>query len=549
MSTFHYQKRFKMVRRFYSGITKLCNESILHYMLPCKHVKSPLSDWKAFELINIAYEAGSTDVCQIVGNYFKNSSSVINLDALESHAIKFVLTHYTGLLQLHRDGLKVVTDWTLQHSNGIILNPLEDIVVQNCNNIYEIHINKSSHIKLMTQVLSASKTLDVLHIDAVNVKYDQIKCLTNETSNSLSDFKMIGCGLNPSKVDIIREILSYCKSIRSVDLSNNCIADDDVEKLVPHLMSKSMLHHVDLSKNKITEIGISHLRKLFTRDNPTVTSIELSDNPLKDQGVELLLQSLTTGMEHVGLCHVEMTSLACQSLGDTLCKIKSISFNHVNDFTITSATSNHEQLVADNYLEMINNYIKLNNSNYLSVITANLSITTILEHLEIKFICIDLTICKLINAIAQNKSIKTLKFYNDAIEYELTDDKAWVTELAQCVQHNTSLSKLIISGASEPIPRYLIELLTDSLAVNTSIKSMIYEVDGADEYGLDIRNICDFINKLKENSVLENLTLCTHGYVEDEEFLEIENCIQQLNKSRDTIGIAYLKVNVTNRAT
>ena len=545
VNTYYNQKHFIMAWRFYSGITKQFNKDILYYLLPCKQVKSPLSDWKALELINIAYEAGSADACQVVGDYFKNSSSVINLDTLESHAIKFILTHCKGPLRLRRDGLRVLTNWALQHSEDVLLYPLEDIIVQHCNSIYEIHISKSSHIKLMTKVISGSKTLSVLHIDSVNVEYDQIKCLTSNTNNQLIDFKMNHCGLNPTGMDIIGEILSHNKSIRSVDLSHNNISDDGVEKLVSHLINNSMLHHINLCRNKITEIGVNHLRKLITRDNFNLTSIELSDNPLKDKGIDLLLQSLSVGVEHVGLCDVQMTQLSCQSLGNALHKFKSISFNHLIEFTITSVTSKQELDVEDNYLEVINNYIKLINNNYLNVIIANLFSTTILENLEIRFTCIDLTACKLINAVGQNKNIKTLEFYYDSIRSELIYDESWSTELARYVQDNNSLTRLTISGGMEYIPFNHIELLSDSLAVNTSIKSMVYNLhEGHNEDGLDLREACGFINKLKENSILEDLTLGTICYREEKEFSEIENCVELLNKSRDTKGIANLKVNI-----
>ena len=79
MSTFHYQAHFKMVWRFYFGITKL-NKKIFDYMLPYKLVKSLFSDRKVSELINIAYEAGSSEACQIVGDYFKDGCGVVKLD-------------------------------------------------------------------------------------------------------------------------------------------------------------------------------------------------------------------------------------------------------------------------------------------------------------------------------------------------------------------------------------------------------------------------------------------------------------------------------------
>ena len=551
MKAFHNQAQFKMAWRFYSGITKLWNKEMFAYMLPCKLVRSPLSDWKVSELVCIAYEAGSSEACQIVGDYCKDGSSVINLDELEPHAINYVLTQYRGLLQLSRDGLKVQIDWSLQHNKDVLRHSLEDIAVKHCNSVFELHIKKSRYIKLITQVLSNSNTLNVLHIDGIDMRSEEIKCLVHNTNNVLRDFIMSHCGLNPTAVDTIGEILSRNKSIKSVDLSYNYIEDDGVETLVHHLMSNSTLCHINLCSCKITEVGANHLKKWITKDHTSLTSIELSKNPLKDKGVDLMLQSLPIGIEHIGLCDVQMTEHACQSLGDALHKVKSISFDLLLfDFTITSATSKQERYVADQYLEVINNYMKLICSDYSKVITTSLLSTTILEHLEIRITLIDSTTTqKFINVLGQNKSIKTLKLYYDRIHYEEISDNHWIGELARYIQHSNLLTRLIISGVIIEDTSCLIEQLADSLKVNTSIKSLIYELEieiAASRYSMASGDAYQFINKIKENDTLEELTLNKVWYMDDREFSEIENSIRQINKARDIKNVVSLKVYFTN---
>jgi len=81
---------------------------------------------------------------------------------------------------------------------------------------------------------------------------------------------------------------------------------------------------LNLKWNKITAVGANHLRRLIVTDHPTLTSIELSRNPLKDEGVHVILSSLTVTMEHIGLIRVDMTSSSCPIIGASLNKIKSI---------------------------------------------------------------------------------------------------------------------------------------------------------------------------------------------------------------------------------
>ena len=265
------QRHFKMVWRFYSGITKLQNRDVFNYMLPYKLVKSHISDFKVSDLAHIAYEADSSELCQIVGDCFKDGSFVTGLDLSESHVRNYVLTHFRGLLHLPKGGLKIVIDWSLQHSKDVFHHSLEEIAVRYCDSIYELHLIRESlsqNIKLISQVLSSSKTLTVLHIEHVPLdNHDLIKCLVNK---SLHDFKMSHCELDSTAVDTIGEMLSQNLSIRSVDLSYNFIADVGVKKLVHHLINNNTLHCINLCSNKITDCGANYLRILIIRDHSTL---------------------------------------------------------------------------------------------------------------------------------------------------------------------------------------------------------------------------------------------------------------------------------------
>ena len=87
-----------------------------------------------------------------------------------------------------------------------------------------------------------------------------------------------------------------------------------------------------------------------------------------------------------------------------------------------------------------------------------------------------------------------------------------------------------------------IQLLADSLAINISIKSMVYELTTRYRCSMFSSDLYEFTNKLKENETLEELTLNRVQYRSDKDFFEIENCVQQINKKRNTEGITNLKV-------
>ena len=185
-------------------------------------------------------------------------------------------------------------------------------------------------------------------------------------------------------------------------------------------------------------------------------------------------------------------------------------------------------------------------TNYWEIITTSLPNTTVLEHLEVRFTHAPSS--KLINAIEQNKSIKTLKFY---FWMDNEDDKSsWAMKLTKCIQHSTSLEQLTISGETDlEYPSQFFHLLTDSLLINTSIKSMVYGLTVLNNHGhssVDLSAVYKFIGKLKENNSLEELTLNkVHMDMDNELFSSIEDCVQHINETRNKKGKANLKVNIT----
>ena len=395
-------------------------------------------------------------------------------------------------------------------------------------------------------MLSNSKTLKVLHIHGY-CSLNEFKQIANCKNILLQSLNVSHCGLNSSSLaEIIGEMLSHNKAIKLVDLSDNCITDEGMAVLVHHLMDNNTLQQINLRCNKITADGVTHLRKLITK-NSTLISIKLSDNPLMDEGVDLLLKSLPLGIKHIGLCDVQMTSLSCQSLGNALHKVKSISFDQLIEFKISSAVSNQNVSVTCEYVKVINNYVKKICNDFWEVITTNLLRTTVLEHLELRLT--DVPTIELVHAIGQNKSIEMLKLLFWMGNPDIICTKSnWGAELAQYIEHSTSLEQLTISGITEDNPSRIFQLLTDSLTINTSIKSMVYELKDLYDYGVYLSNVYEFIDKLKENNTLEELTLNevpTHD-MDNELFATIENYVQQINKIRSIKGIANLKVSMTS---
>ena len=124
-------------------------------------------------------------------------------------------------------------------------------------------------------MLTSNNTLSVMDISYNDIGPDGCQYLAECRNNSLNELIMSGCGLGVSGADKIGIMLCH-SSITYIDLGNNSIGDDGVEKLVEHLKSNKIIKHLGLWGNNITINGANHMRKLFSLNHTTVNSIMLS---------------------------------------------------------------------------------------------------------------------------------------------------------------------------------------------------------------------------------------------------------------------------------
>ena len=114
------------------------------------------------------------------------------------------------------------------------------------------------------------------------------------TYGILREVKMQNCGLSSAGANEIGKMLHHNNSVVFIDLSENNIGESGVEN---HIKDNRTLQQINLGANEITAVGTNHLRKLIATDHLTLTSIELSWNLLKDEGISVNVSSLTVTMK------------------------------------------------------------------------------------------------------------------------------------------------------------------------------------------------------------------------------------------------------------
>ena len=525
LKKYQFYDSFQMIWRMYSGITRLKNKDIFHHMLPSKWVKSDYRKRRIIELLHCVYEAHNDEVCNVVSNHLDGSIDLLwcRLDQISCSALGYLVEQYIGALKVVQlgfchigdEGCMILLNSLLSRQDNSYSSKFELILHNN-----EITDKSSSLIasllssnypitKLDVSSNELSSSTDIIfkslhhnnvltelllwHTSLKSSDYIQSLGQMLTTNNTLSVMDISDNAIGVSGADKIGKMLYHNKSITSVDLGSNNIGDEGVEKLVEHLKSNKTIKHLGLWGNNITSNGANHLSKLFSLNHTTVNSIELSNNPLEDEGVDLILQSITITMEYVGLYHTGMTS-SCSSVSTALHKIKSISFT-----------------LPDN----------------CDGISDSLADTTVLEELELRSGS-DTANHTMISGINRNNSIKKLKFDGGQLHHRTLSD------LVEVIKVTKIITELVILYVDVSPSDCL--LLADVLTVNTSIKEMtIYPSDER----LDQSLVLQLLKQLKHNYTLEVLTLwVTREAGDNEQFIrDVEILVEDMNNIRHSHGV------------
>ena len=551
---FQSKESFKMVWRFYSGITGLENKDMLYCILPSKLalICSEYRGRRMVELSHCVYEAQNDDVCRLVGDYLDGKVFLqgCRLDKMSCVAVGYLLKHCRELKSINcrkcdidSDGFEILVNVLCHHnysshfrldffehdipsggcveftsllSTNVPISSLDmsvddddyfyvdttlfDVLHHNTT-LKELSLNgvglKFQHIKLLGEALSHNTGLTMLDISNNSMAHGGSQHLADIRNASLREMIMINCEIGEDGANHIGEMLKHNKSIRYIDLDENYIRDDGVRKLVDHLKSNKTLEQVDLSCNGITKVGAEHLASMFTGNLCAVNDIILDGNPLEDEGVDLILQSMPTIMECIGLGDVLATTCN-SSLCTAMHTVKSIRFTP-----------------PDNCDDISN----------------SLADTTMLEQLYLHHGS-DAANGMMIRGISRNNTIKTLYFEGSCLHEHTMLDLAKFIKFTETV--------VAFGIICEDISDNDLSVLADALAVNASVRTLIIT-----QIEFEKSQTLQFLKQLRHNLILELAVLHgtdDDGYDDDDDEYsrDVEKLVEEINNFRQQSGVSAL---------
>ena len=287
---------------------------------------------------------------------------------------------------------------------------------------------------------------------------------------SLSKLVIESCKLSRNKIKCITEgFLVHCKGIASKASDEEARSLVDVEGGSGTEQSNKTctLEHIKLSDCDIGPVGAQHLVQALCV-NTSVKTLEVSDNPLGDEGAKALAEMLggngaessgtvNTTLEHVDLSDCDIGQLGAQHLAQALCVNTSVKTLDLND-----------NLLGDKGAKALAEMLGGNGAE------SSGTVNTTLEHVDLSSCCIrPVGAQHLAQALCVNTSVKTLKLSHNPLDDEVAKALAEMlggngAESSRTV--NTTLEHVDLSSCCiRPVGA---QHLAQALCVNTSVKTL-----------------------------------------------------------------------------
>ena len=551
--------RFHIVWQFFAGITQLQNKDIFHMMLgSCSVV---VKSW--YGKLNIAnmllglYEAKDSALLLKFGDHIKGSInfSYYSLDQRCCTALGYFLQYYGNKLSLLNlfssntgdSGINIILsglmkcipfDKSLNLTIDIARNNLTrssaDIIAtviaripslqrlildhnyKLSTGVHKIVTKAATSISLKEvdlyftssdafTIFSLSNTLSTIELSK-NEFCSKIFELKFGENHSLSTLKLNHCMSEDFGIcNGMKRLCALFKNfscLQVVELQNNALGDTEIFDLSSFLLStENIISSVDLSENNITCKGIEHLKSVICLESCCITAMKLSGNPLKDAGVELLINTIfgTNSLHVVNISKAE-TSIEINS---SISRI--FHFKTSLKFLAFTPVGNCDE---------INNDI-INTFNYLEEVSLEGGSTDGIENS--------------IAALAKSEEIKKLIITRGS----LTSKTVSYLLILNCITCLKLMNVFILSDDSL--------LIGQALQCNKTLKILNIWPAREDER-LNKQSTKQFVDYLQNNYTLVDLTLWVTTEVRTDVILiqELEVNIAHINSLRSSIGLSPL---------
>ena len=336
----------------------------------------------------------------------------------------------------------------------------------------------------------------------------------------------------PSKVSTLCLALRVNTSLTSLDLSENSIGDEGASSLSEALRVNTSLTSLDLSENSIGDEGASSLSEAL-RVNTSLTSLDLSENSIGDEGASSLSEALrvNTSLTSLDLSDNSIGDEGASSLSEALRVNTSLTSLDLRDNFIgdEGASSLSEALRVNTTLTSLGLICKSIGDEGASSLSEALRVNTTLTSLGLSCKSIgDEGASSLCEALRVNTTLTSLGLSCKSIGDE------GASSLSEALRVNTTLTSLGLScnsigdeGASS---------LSEALRVNTTLTSLGLSCNSIGDEGASSLSEALRVNTSLTSLDLSDNSIGDEGASSLSEALRVNTSLTSLDLRYNSIG-------------
>ena len=165
-------------------------------------------------------------------------------------------------------------------------------------------------------------------------------------NNNLTGLCINEAVLDNGGCNVITETLRWCRNIKTINLGDNSITDDQLLPIVEAIRGKRMLEKLLLYGNRIGNIGCQAIATLLGDPNTKLQDLRLFDNNINNEGATAIADSLAnnTKLKWLYLDENPFEPSVVGIFGRALCNISSVNTTYRSNHTLKYLLlSNNEQ--------------------------------------------------------------------------------------------------------------------------------------------------------------------------------------------------------------
>ena len=467
--------RFSAVLQFYAGFTKLTNQGVREIITETNftHVRS--SRRSLLSYMRCFFEAQVTDeslyqllLSQLNGQIYLN---LVTLSPLDCMSVGYFLAHALRHSELRVD-LSVCS--LNDHLFGLLFGELTKHAEEKAalHEVTELRMTYNE-FDIADSIASALQTnttrLRTLNVSVCSISDEGVESLAIAlaVNRSLQELDISRNQIGDNGIAHIATALqTNTTTMTTLNISNCSISDEGAESLARALAVNRSIQELDIRSNEIGDNGIAHIATALQTNTTTMTTLNISNCSISDVGAESLASFVNISLQYLNICNNEIGDNGIANIATALQTNTTMRTLNISNCSISDegAESLARALAVNRSLQELDiSSNKIGNNGMANIATA-LQTNTTMTTLNISDCSISNVGAESGRALAVNRSLQEL----DISSNEIGDNG--IAHIATALQTNTTMRKLNNSDCG--LSDEGVESLAVALTLNTSIESL-----------------------------------------------------------------------------